>query len=384
MTAGKKYPYTLLRLLLCAALLLIFCATASASDTGMVLQLPESTRAIEEYAFSGSTAISEVILPDGLLSIGAYAFSDCTGISSVYIPASVQSIGEHAFPLSTQILSDSGSYAEQWAYENGYNPRYYALLVGQEYTGKSSYLPGCFRDVDSMKAMLASMSETPYHVTVVKDLTASGILSAVGSAFSAARDTDVCLFYYSGHGFFSSTESELGSLVGTDNNFVALNQLKSALDAQKGSKIVILDSCYSGTAIRSGMRSSTGFAEIDFDAINAAVISAFAPLTRSSMASSGYYVLTSASASEECVSGYNLANGQIIYFGAFTYGLLYGSGYNEITAAPLSAMSADKNGDGAISLSEGHVYANALAQKYSTTQHAQCYPENSSFILWKR
>lgn len=382
MTAGKKYPYTLLRLLLCAALLLIFCATASASDTGMALRLPESTLAIEEYAFSGSTAISEVILPDGLLSIGAYAFSDCTGISSVYIPASVQSIGEHAFPLSTQILSDSGSYAEQWAYENGYNPRYYALLVGQEYTGKSSYLPGCFRDVDSMKAMLASMSKTPYQVTVSKDLTASGILSAVGSAFSAARDTDVCLFYYSGHGLFSDTESELGSLVGTDFNLVTLSQLKSALDAHKGSKVVILDSCYSGTAIRSGARA--GFAEIDFDAINAAVISAFAPLTRSAMASSGYYVLTSASASEECVSGYSTANGQIIYFGAFTYGLLYGSGYNEITAAQLSAMPADKNGDGAISLSEGHVYANARAQIYSTTQNAQCYPENSSFILWKR
>lgn len=355
------------------------CPAWAEAESG-VLTLPEQTAQIADYAFSGCAEITQVELPDGLLSIGAYAFDGCS-LAEIRIPSSVVEIGEGAIPPGTEIICRDDSYAAEWAAENGFvrPKRYYALLIGQEYTGSNSKLPGCFRDVDAIEAMLEGSGAFDYIVTVGKDLTAAGILEAVDKAFRWAGKNDVCLFHYSGHGMYSADLEELGALYGSDWKRVTLGQLKSALDRTPASKIVVFDSCYSGNAI-----ARSAEADVDMEAVNAAIIGKFSDVPRSGMAEDGYYVLTAAAKDEECYSKVAYVSGEKIYYGAFTGSLLYGSGYDEMRGRRLDDLYADKDGDGLISLAEGYNYTYARVLAAGSNQHAQCYPEGSGFPLWGR
>ncbi|MBO5457753.1 MAG: leucine-rich repeat protein [Clostridia bacterium] len=57
----------------------------------------EDTKVIADYAFSGCTRMSSIVIPDSVTSIGNGAFSFCDSLTSVEIPDSVTSIGGGAF-----------------------------------------------------------------------------------------------------------------------------------------------------------------------------------------------------------------------------------------------------------------------------------------------
>ena len=70
--------------------------------------------------------IERIVLPRGIRKIAAKAFYDCTGLNEVVLPASVKEIDPSAFGehytsrfLDCTIRAPSGSYAEQFAKENG-------------------------------------------------------------------------------------------------------------------------------------------------------------------------------------------------------------------------------------------------------------------------
>lgn len=52
---------------------------------------------IADGAFSGNTAITEVVIPNNVTSIGASAFEDCSSITKIEIPDTVTTIGNSAF-----------------------------------------------------------------------------------------------------------------------------------------------------------------------------------------------------------------------------------------------------------------------------------------------
>jgi hypothetical protein len=60
---------------------------------------------IGDYAFSGSTGLTSVVIPDSVTSIGGVAFYGCTGLTSITIPDSVTSIGSWAFSSCTGLTS---------------------------------------------------------------------------------------------------------------------------------------------------------------------------------------------------------------------------------------------------------------------------------------
>ncbi len=80
------------------------------------VKLSDSTTSIGDYAFSGSKA-SEITIPDGVTSIGSSAFylSQATVIT---IPESVTTIKDRDL-YNVTIRGTKGSYAEQYAAENG-------------------------------------------------------------------------------------------------------------------------------------------------------------------------------------------------------------------------------------------------------------------------
>ena len=61
------------------------------------LVIPDGTKAITSYAFSGFSGLTSVIIGEGATSIGGYAFSDCNGLTSVTISDSITFIGNNAF-----------------------------------------------------------------------------------------------------------------------------------------------------------------------------------------------------------------------------------------------------------------------------------------------
>ena len=240
-------------LILAAALLFPICGSA---------ELPVGLTIIGEEAFLNDTALQIVRVPVGTVQIGDRAFSGCTGLSRIVIPSTVEIMGEDCLTGCAGdllIVTQKGSAAMAWAQENDVDfqagTRYRALLVAQSYRTTTAYstLYGPANDVDQMTQCLSRIEGTAYEPFTETDLTADGILSAVQQCFSGAEEQDVSLFYYSGHGRYSDNPALRGALVGSDGrSFVTAAQLRQALDAIPGRKIVIIDACYSGSFISGG------------------------------------------------------------------------------------------------------------------------------------
>ena len=224
---------------------------------------------------------------------------------------------------------------------------------------------------------VTKLHNADYKITTAKNLTATGIQhGAIPSAFADAEPGDVSMFYYSGHG------TEAGALVGVNNTYLTVYGLRTALQKIPGTKIVILDCCYSGQAINK----SGGTQEVDLNAFNRAMIGGLTAQPRSSenLADGGFIVLTACRKDQQSVS---LTGDGSIYWGVFTYGLCYGSGYDEWTGKSLGYLPADSNGSGSISLGEAwqgvRERVNYLNTLYYLEQAVQ-YHGDTSFVLWKK
>ena len=53
--------------------------------------------AIGDFAFSGCSSLSNIVIPDSVTAIGDFAFSGCSSLSNIVIPDSVTAIGYGAF-----------------------------------------------------------------------------------------------------------------------------------------------------------------------------------------------------------------------------------------------------------------------------------------------
>ena len=86
------------------------------------VQFNDTITTIPYSTFSGCSNLKYIVLPDTVISIEDSAFFDCTSLATVQIPASVTSIGAYVFAnlKSFVIFGEVGSYAEQYAQENGY------------------------------------------------------------------------------------------------------------------------------------------------------------------------------------------------------------------------------------------------------------------------
>lgn len=281
---------------------------------------------------------------------------------------------------ATDALGDTAAAsAEQSLLVTSPQTMYRALLIGNTYPGSVNSLPGPDNDLSAMKTMLGSMTGTPFSVRSSMNLTASGMQAAIASTFDDADATDVSLLYYSGHG-----ESN-GSLIGTGNSYLSVYGLRTALQKIPGVKIVILDCCYSGNVIG---RSAGTEETASPSAFNRAVINAFASVSRSAenLADGGYVVLTACRKDQLSNTMIDPVSG--VAFGAFTYGLCYGSGYDEWQREVLPNMPADADGNRAITLREAAAGARervAFLKRVVSTldQDLQTYGD-SAFVLWAK
>lgn len=342
----------------------LFISSASAEIT-----FPADLTAIEDEAFRGDALLEELTIPDGVTSIGSYAFADCPALRQVTVPAGVTSLGEGAFSgseLPVLLLTDPGSATVTHALSEGLDfqadTAYRALLIGQCNYSYASVLHGTLTDVATMETILTGFSATPYDVSVRTDLSADGICAAIRSTFGNAREQDVSLFFYSGHGAYPD-----GALCGVDDTYLPAAQLRACLDEIPGRKIVLVDACHSGALIGKSTASTSNSAFIS------SFMSAFRSVSRSTnLAASQYYVITAAHSSETSAEMYDGTR----YFGAFTTALARGCGYDYLFAAPCENY-ADTNQDGVITLQEAFIYARSGAAAYNPSQTAQVWPSTA-------
>ena len=83
------------------------------------LTLPTGVKVIEEEAFYGDDSLDQVVLPEGVEEIGPRAFAD-SSLTSINLPDSLTGIAEDAFDEDVAVEANEGTYAYDWAVNNGY------------------------------------------------------------------------------------------------------------------------------------------------------------------------------------------------------------------------------------------------------------------------
>lgn len=318
------------------------------------LMLPGNLTTIEDEAFYGDKAVAKVTIPEGVYSIGALAFA-ATNLEAIAIPGSVTTIASDAFEgICTPMLIDTcpGTVAADFALQHNLDFRANtvcrALLIGQtDYPGKYK-LEGPEKDIVKLGEVLDA-----YSITTKTNLTAEEIIEAISTSFAGAKEQDISLFYYSGHGDEAS-----GALVGIDmEGNVTAADLCAALDEIPGRKVIIVDACYSGTLIgRSLLR---GYA-VDPAAL---FVDAFKTRIRarsSNLAVERNYVIASSKGDEESWEA--------------SYGGIFSNAFVE------SKASGDLNGDHVVTFEEAYLYSKERVEEIAVssgkTQSVQIYPEN--------
>ena len=260
---------------------------------------------------------------------------------------------------------------------------YRALLVGEVHFSWETAQRNQ-GDVNLISEMLAN-AEGPeggkYEVTAKLDLSTEGIRKAIAETFADADDDDVSLFFIGTHGVTNIASGPYaGELVtieraGVTDGYLTLGDLASWLKAVPGKVIVVLGSCGSGAAIVNNgklcfVADSSGEADAVFsDAVIRAFAEADTVSNTGEFRDGKFYVLTAA-AHQESSWGYE---GPYSYYNIFPY--YFAKGAN--TGKP-----ADANKDGVITLQEmfNYTYTQSLNE---VDQHAQVYPTNSSYPLFK-
>ena len=131
-----------------------------------------------------------------------------------------------------------------------------ALILGvSDYMGTKYDLGGVKKDVPRMERLFKSWG---FNVTVLQDAQSMSLESHLAN-YANLRAEDNFIFYYSGHGFHvkdvsgDEADGEDEALVlssGAENKLFLDDALFGYLNAIKAKKMVLLDSCHSGTAFK--------------------------------------------------------------------------------------------------------------------------------------
>lgn len=270
---------------------------------------------------------------------------------------------------------DSGYMTIRISRESGEKTVYRALLIGQV-----SFKTVCERnrsDVNNMAAMLETVNGGAYNIVAKTDLTKEGVRQAISTAYAGATDDDVSLFFYASHGV-TDAGYYYGAVETFDGGKIQTSELASWLSAVPGKVIVIIGTCGSGAFIENG--------EYVPD-ISAQIISAFAAAdsrisgdteNTGELRANKFYVMTASMGGE-------------LSWGKEPEGNAFVDWFIESAGGTSSALTADFDLDGCLSLAESYRYVSGRAavtafkqDGYTYYQHPMVYPENSGYVLFTK
>lgn len=218
-----------------------------------------------------------------------------------------------------------------------------------------------------------------------RSATKTAILQGIDNIFPEADYNDVSYFYFSGHGIRANNTSYLcpteTSYYAPISTYISVDELEAALSAIPGTKVVLLDACYSGGFVGKGVE-EIKISKEKLESFNDEIVNAFSRAElKVLLTTNQYQVLTSCHYDEQCMGLSSATPGDFDPFGVFTIALCAGCGY-------YGSYPADTNLDTRVSLQEAYLYIKSYVQDLSSTypylnitQDVQIYPDNSAFTI---
>lgn len=266
---------------------------------------------------------------------------------------------------------------------------YRALLVGVGNYENLDDLNGPPYDVALMYYILdqCKFGSLNTEISIINDelidlyATKTAILQGIASTFSGADDNDVSYFYFSGHGgcgactwgLFTSYICPTDSLLTSYDNDISINELEIALSAIPGTKVVILDSCFSGGFIGKGKGKIT-ISKEETASFNDEIINVFSQAqSKGLLTTNQYKVLTAC---------HYYQFSWDIPPGLFTKVLVDGCGYDGNYYADIA-----NDNDTKVTLDEAYEFVKEWVPFYEfnlgidNRQDVQVYPEDSNFTI---
>ncbi len=200
-------------------------------------------------------------------------------------------------------------------------------------------------------------------------------MQGITNVFSEADYNDVSYFYFSGHGIWVNNISYLCptevNYFSPMSTYISVDELENALSAIPGTKVVFLDSCYSGGFIGKAMDTTSASKE-KLESFNDEVITVFSQAQPKGLLTTNQYkVLTSCHYYQLC---WEILPAEGDPFGVFTMALCEGCGYS-------GNYPADTNMDTMVSLQEAYLYVRNWILNYGISQDVQVFPNNSTFTI---
>src|SRR6056297_2958333 len=266
------------------------------------------------------------------------------------------------------------------------------LTVGvNDYGGGSGDLDYTDDDADSMKITFENLTNAFTMQKQTGTVTKIQILNWLNAYGAGSSSSDLFVFQYSGHGYYSGGQSFLDLSNGTA---LSMTELRTALNAINGTKIVLIDACESGnfTELSSG-RALTNQERIQqLEHFNQRVLEAFEedPQRRGTYDSNyEYYVLTGAAITQSSFEDGYLKQGYFSFFFADGLG-------NVGSTNPNGAFDYTYNADGygtggvlnqSVTFKELYHYSKNKVQEYlddewpGDTQTIQGNHINDDFVI---
>ena len=340
---------------------------------------------------SGDRMTLEATVPSGTCPSITWS-SGNTGAVQVNEMGEVTAVGEGYAVITAKTIN--GKKAEctiNVTLREADKPTCRALLIGEaNFPSVKDHDISGKKDISKIKRILDSVKgqgDSKWVVTTTINRTSSQVLSDIRNTFSGAEVNDISLFYITTHG---DKDSEIDSgYAGWLETYpggvgIKLQDLADALCEIPGRIIVIIESCGSGAAVY-GSNTNKRIIAKKLKEFDNEVISVFTSVdtgvlvqnaTGSFVIQNKFYVLTSAAYQESSWE----ENGCALLVRWISEGV-----------KEKGRMPADSNCDNKLELRELFEYLKKRGENKKIKhkgayykQHAQVYPKNCSFLLFKR
>ena len=239
-----------------------------------------------------------------------------------------------------------------------------ALLIGvDDFVSRPSTYPSSTNNVFAMQETLQA-SNTPFDTIEIPADAVTGpeaLTKLIRTTFAQADADDVNYLYISTHGVYDDPENATGIALllsdGVTEGRITPKQLQDAFAGIAGTKVILLDACYSGAFIGKGMRKQPK--DVYFLGDDYKVI------TSSGAMEESWYWNTGESTEPDVAARYE--QGAFYFTQALCQSMSLRYGY-----------PADANRDGNITLKE--LYTSLLENHAASTP--QVYPQDDGFVVF--
>jgi len=288
------------------------------------------------------------------------------------------------------VTSRDGGFADALAVHVNPAPRRWrAVLVGeQNYAeGVAAVRTGSIHSVTGLRSMLENLSfdGARFQVSTLLDASRDEVLAGIENGFFDAGERDLSLFYITCHGYYAGGMTCLQMY---DGSVLAAAELAQALRDVKGDVLVVIDCCGSGGVI--GRASGTDDILKGIDGVFDGVVG---PAV---MGGSRFRVLASAALEQESYRvSFGGSGGEADMSTVFARALCEAGGWN-IDRGARTALRADRNYDGRVTLTELYAYAERRVMWYLNqtgrltdavdqyVQTVQLWPEGDRLVVMQR